>query len=141
MIIISCLSCLTRVGLNRCLCKVHVQVLYILTCRKKITAPFADGAMRALGVSTAPVRTAIYGPGVWPCVSLSFLYKINFRHVINLVSVCLRGVPQGGLISCGFCKSKDKMAPVKMAPAIMVPIFAIYIRMGRSKWPQFEKKT
>ena len=62
----------------------RIEVLYILTCRKKITAPFADGAMRALGVSTAPVRPAIYGPGVWPCVSLSFLYKLIFRHVVNI---------------------------------------------------------
>ena len=42
--------------------------------------------MPALGVSKAPVRTAIYGPGVWPCVSLSFLYKLIFRHVIKILT-------------------------------------------------------
>ena len=33
-----CWWCLTGVGYNKCICKVHVQVLYSLTCQKKMTA-------------------------------------------------------------------------------------------------------
>ena len=74
MIIISCLSCLTRVSLNRRLCKVHVQVRYILTCRKKIIA--CSGGFHGTGPQ-GDLR-----PGRMALRCLSFRNKIIFSHVI-----------------------------------------------------------